>query len=453
MGGHGNYTDMFFGHLESFRGCLADLVYNGISILERARHRQTQTTTVQSVTWNCAAEFDADINQPMSFINDAAFLTVLTSSTPDFLTWQLELKTLSEKSTIILYNTGIPLKLDTLSLELWKGKLRIMLKLGDNKVVELTNDVFVADGHWHKVLVRIKSSVVELNVDSRIKNMKLAKLVGYTWETNEILYVGGVEATKRSRVQSKGLKIPDGSFKGCIRHLKVNEQHVSLRNARVTEGLLNGCVWQFPCLTKNPCNDEGMCVQQGLDSYQCLCTSDVCTNSTNAKGEKVISRGSLATDLELLILEPLQVIEGQSALITTSNLHVVLDYPKYGVSELGVIFHIVEVPEHGSVVIDVWPHEKNSFTLSDISKDKVYYVHDGSEHPQDHIVMEVEFSAADSFILPVYLQGRFRLVLIANITPVNDPPLLNISSTTVLRLARVSGYNILGCMILFDIGY
>ncbi|KAF5300206.1 hypothetical protein FQA39_LY11240 [Lamprigera yunnana] len=434
VGGYGNFTDMFFGHQENFRGCLSDLVYNGIPVLERVRYRQTQAS-VQGITWNCGAEFDADSNQAISFVDDGAYLTLATSSKLDLMTWQFDLKTLSEKSAVILYNTGLTSKLDTFSLELWKGKLKCMLKLGNNKAIEGMNDVFIADGQWHKVLLRMLPPYIELNVDSRTKSLKVSKTVGL-WEASDILYVGGIDYSKRMKITSKGLKIPDGSFKGCIRYLKIGNKHVGLRDARATEGLLNGCMWKFPCLLSNPCLNQGMCVQQGLDSYQCLCKFDHCLNSTNISKSKVISRGSLATDLELLILESLQVMEGQSVLITTGNLHVVLDYPKYGISESGVIFHILEMPEHGNIVIDVWPHEKNSFTLSDMSRDKVYYVHDGSEHTEDSINMEVEFSATDVFILPIYLQGRFKLTLIVNITSINDPPILNIPLTTVLRLAR-----------------
>ncbi|KAF5283047.1 hypothetical protein FQR65_LT14108 [Abscondita terminalis] len=434
VGGYGNFTDIFFGHQENFRGCLSDLVYNGIPVLERVRYRQSQAT-VQGITWNCGAEFDADLNQPVSFVDDGAYLTVSTSFKLDLMTWQFELKTLSEKSAVILYNAGLPPKLDIFSLELWKGKLKLIIKLGNNKVVDGVNDVFIADGQWHKVTLRILSPYIELNVDSQMKSLKVSK-TGVLWEASDVLYVGGIDAGKRLKIASKGFKVPEGSFKGCIRYLKIGNRHVGLRDARATEGLLNGCVWQYPCLSGNPCGNQGMCVQQGLDSYQCLCKTESCLNASDTTKSKVISRGSLATDLELLMLESLQVMEGQSVLITTSNLHVVLDYPKYGIGESGVIFHILEMPEHGNVVIDVWPHEKNSFTLADMSRDKVYYVHDGSEHTEDTINMEVEFSATDVFILPVYLQGRFKLSLSVNITPINDPPVLNIPPTTVLRLAR-----------------
>lgn len=45
------------------------------------------------------------------------------------------------------------------------------------------------------------------------------------------------------------------------------------------------------------------------------------------------------------------------------------------------------------------------------------------------------------YILPSYLQGRLRFSLNVNVTPVNDPPVLEIPSAKVLRLAQVSCEN------------
>lgn len=69
------------------------------------------------------------------------------------------------------------------------------------------------------------------------------------------------------------------------------------------------------------------------------------------EGYKVFSKSSLATDLELLSVEPLDVLEGQSEIISTKNLHMILDYQKYGIKDSGINFGIVEGPEHGTCLI------------------------------------------------------------------------------------------------------
>ena len=53
------------------------------------------------------------------------------------------------------------------------------------------------------------------------------------------------------------------------------------------------------------------------------------------------------------------------------------------------------------------------------------------------MILEVTLVAGAGYTLPGYLRGRLRFPLHVNVTPVNDPPLLEISTAKVLRLAQV----------------
>lgn len=53
------------------------------------------------------------------------------------------------------------------------------------------------------------------------------------------------------------------------------------------------------------------------------------------------------------------------------------------------------------------------------------------------MILEVTLVPGAGFALPGYLQGRLSFPLHVNVTPVNDPPLLEISTAKVLRLAQV----------------
>ncbi|XP_053994110.1 chondroitin sulfate proteoglycan 4 [Hylaeus volcanicus] len=52
------------------------------------------------------------------------------------------------------------------------------------------------------------------------------------------------------------------------------------------------------------------------------------------------------------------------------------------------------------------------------------------------MILEVTLVPGTGYTLPGYLQGRLRFPLHVNVTPVNDPPLLDISTAKVLRLAQ-----------------
>lgn len=75
MGGQGDFSELFLGHGEWLRGCLGNVVYNGVNILQRARHRAGKSDA-QSITWNCAAEFDASVEQDISFVEEGAYIAL-----------------------------------------------------------------------------------------------------------------------------------------------------------------------------------------------------------------------------------------------------------------------------------------------------------------------------------------------------------------------------------------
>jgi chondroitin sulfate proteoglycan 4 len=73
LGGQGDFSELFLGHLDTLRGCLADVRYNGVNVLARARERQGHVD-VQGITWSCAPEFDATADRDISFVEDGAFM-------------------------------------------------------------------------------------------------------------------------------------------------------------------------------------------------------------------------------------------------------------------------------------------------------------------------------------------------------------------------------------------
>lgn len=60
--------------------------------------------------------------------------------------------------------------------------------------------------------------------------------------------------------------------------------------------------------------------------------------------------------------------------------------------------------------------------------------------------MDLELSTVEPFILPAYLQGKNRFSLPVIVSPVNDPPILEIPTSNVLRIAQVS-FILLACHI------
>ncbi|XP_075216320.1 chondroitin sulfate proteoglycan 4-like protein [Lycorma delicatula] len=433
VGGQGEFSELFLGHGEWLRGCLGDVTYNGVDVLSRARHRIGQADA-QGVTWNCAAEFDADEHREISFIEDGAYIALPNVISRSGAKWQFNIKTIVDHG-VILYTSGTSGgKADFVGVELVNGKPRIVLDKG-NGPVELSCDVSVSDGQWHTLMIHFTPSIIEISVDGKLSSMKLTQGGSRHFDLAELVHIGGIELNKRARALGQGLRTADTSYKGCLKELDVDGRILGIPQAKITQGILPDCVWQYPCKTQEPCIPEATCLQLGVNSFHCDCDRPHCVNQHFTNSYKVFSKASL---LELVEITPLHVSENENALITPSHINVILDYAKYGVRDSGVLFYSVDSPKHGRLAVEVWERGNSNqiFTLLDLSKDKVRYVHDGSESIADSIELELELAPGSGFVLPGYLQGRHRLMLHVEIEPINDPPVLLTPASKVLRLAQ-----------------
>uniref|UniRef100_T1GSZ7 Cadherin domain-containing protein n=1 Tax=Megaselia scalaris TaxID=36166 RepID=T1GSZ7_MEGSC len=73
------------------------------------------------------------------------------------------------------------------------------------------------------------------------------------------------------------------------------------------------------------------------------------------------------------------------------------------------------------------------FNLIDLSTDKIKYVHNGAENSDDHATIDLQIYGDTSHV-PHNFLGKHRFLLHANITAVNDPPILQIPQNKILRL-------------------
>ncbi|KAJ2954210.1 hypothetical protein O0L34_g2449 [Tuta absoluta] len=445
LGGQGDFSELFLGHMENFRGCIEDVYYNGVKIIEKARSR-SGSVHVEGVTWNCAPEFDADLTSDISFIDENAYLILPKINSRAGGRWQIEFKTITPNA-MILYNPGGGRGSDYLAVEILDGVVRVKMARG-----QIDHTVRVNDGQWHKMHLLFNPSLIELSVDDIAMSTRIENGGTRYLDLADSYYLGGIETDKRQRAFAKGIKAADSSIMGCIKPIEVDDKIFGLPNAVVTYGVSPKCVWWYPCHATPahpPCIRRAVCEQHGLDHFTCKCDSELCINPDYAEKYKVFSKSS--SDLELVALYPLTVQEGGVAVITTQNIDVVLDHHKYGVRPSGVLLHVTASPQHGRIAVDLSlqrntpqytnyaegeTKSKQVFTLMDLSRDKVRYVHDGSENHQDAIVLDMELIPETKFTLPSYLQGRNTFVLHVNVTPVNDPPVLNLLPGKVLRLTQ-----------------
>lgn len=78
IGGQGEFSELFLGHGDWLRGCMSDLVYNGVAPLSLARKRLDQARALD-ISWNCAAEFRASSKTEISFVDDGSYMSLPVS--------------------------------------------------------------------------------------------------------------------------------------------------------------------------------------------------------------------------------------------------------------------------------------------------------------------------------------------------------------------------------------
>ena len=140
-------------------------------------------------------------------------------------------------------------------------------------------------------------------------------------------------------------------------------------------------------------------------------------------------------------MKSLQVEEGRQAAITTDNIKVLPDFGQMGVPESGVLFHVIELPQHGELTLGKAGKRRRLFTLDHLRANKLKYLHNGNEDIVDRFVFEMEiqvsnfvffyliltkmpFQGVEGLALPPALTVRQRFLFEIRILPVNDPPRL-----------------------------
>ncbi|XP_067134539.1 LOW QUALITY PROTEIN: chondroitin sulfate proteoglycan 4-like [Centruroides vittatus] len=443
VGGLGGFDELFLGNLHNFRGCLDELTFNDNDILKLASE-SSDKRNIFGVTWDCSDQFEASSHQPISFVQRGSYVTFPGWNSRSGGSVSFNIKTQSSMA-VLFYNSGIPAKPDFFSLEIINGKLVFSVNEG-NGVLVLQSEVVVSDGIWHGVDLQFSPTYVEIAVDGQAKNLRPGLGENRYFDLAGYLYVGGIEVNKQSRALQQGLQSVlavgvDSSLRGCIKNLKISNQLMGFREVIGTHGVQTDCVWEYPCL-QDPCVPHAECFQEGTDSFRCMCDGSVCVRANFSSTYKLYTKSSLPIDLEILTLQPLEISEGGSDLITSEHIRVVLDYQKFGVRDSEVLFHILEPPRHGTLEIEIWRRSADSiFTLLDLNTDKIRYTHQGSEDHRDSITFELEFRERNHR-LPVYLEQRHRFLFHIHISPVNDPPRLKLPPNRVMRLAKNTKKNL-----------
>ncbi|KAA8593045.1 hypothetical protein FQN60_018500, partial [Etheostoma spectabile] len=246
---------------KNFHGCMENLYYNGINIIDLAKRRKPQIHSVGNVTFSCSQPQLVSctfLSSSSSFLSlpSAASATGGFSVRFQFRTWNPDGLLLS------VYLNPEPRRLE---LQISNSRLQLILHSSRRPKAEVSVGPRVNDGLWHSVSLNTRNLQITLAVDSEpSSSIEL-------WEELEPrgnLYFGGCPTVDCQYLTP--------AFQGCVRLIVINSQPMSLN--QVQQGLLGNyndlqfdtCNIRDRCLP-NLCEHGGRC-SQTWSSFSCDCS-------------------------------------------------------------------------------------------------------------------------------------------------------------------------------------
>ncbi|XP_041663557.1 contactin-associated protein-like 5 [Cheilinus undulatus] len=246
---------------KNFHGCMENLYYNGINIIDLAKRRKPQIHSVGNVTFSCsqpqlvACTF---LSSSSSFLSlpSAASATGGFSARLQFRTWNPD---------GLLLSVQLEPEPQRLALQISNSRLHLTLHGSGRQKSEVSAGHRVNDGLWHSVNLSMKSLQISVTVDGEPSStIELWEQLG----TRGNVYIGGCPSMACQRLTP--------AFQGCMRLIFINGQSLNL--SHVQQGLLGSynelqfdtCNIRDRCLP-NLCEHGGRC-SQTWSSFSCDCS-------------------------------------------------------------------------------------------------------------------------------------------------------------------------------------
>ncbi|XP_072461735.1 chondroitin sulfate proteoglycan 4-like [Notamacropus eugenii] len=426
VGGSGDldvpYLDK--GH-SNFRGCIEEVILNQHDILNSLRS-YPGFKKVHEVSLGCSDEFFAGKNEAVNFFSSKSYVAFPEWNTKGEGLWEFTFQTGAGQG-LLLYQSGR--SGDFVALEIEAGLIKAHVGRNQTKM-ELPSLSFINDNEWHFVQLEFTRRYFSLLVDEERVTIPLP-LHSRAFECKGPLFVGGVDNSARSEIKKLKFTLVSrksargGSFKGCLKDLKVNSEKLSLKNALVSKDISAGCN-----------------TRSGDISSISVATIEKMTFQTAAPSSSILPERFKSSHQEdsnnFLVLNNLVVQEGGHAPIESKHIRMNLQFKELEIHHSQVLFQIKENALHGDLRLDVALESQveATFTMLDLWQERVLYVHDGSESTRDHFVFSVSFNKEKE--IPFHLEGNDQYVFNITISPVNDPPELSLPEGNLLLLLEDS---------------
>uniref|UniRef100_A0A8K9X8T2 Contactin associated protein-like 5a n=1 Tax=Oncorhynchus mykiss TaxID=8022 RepID=A0A8K9X8T2_ONCMY len=256
---------------KNFHGCMENLYYNGINIIDLAKRRKPQIYS-GNVTFSCS---EPQLVSTTFLSSSSSFLSLpATLSASGGFAVRFQFRTWNPDG--LLLSTRLALEPQRLELQISNSRLRLTHHMSAQQKEEVSTGHRVNDGLWHSASLSSRGLQVTMTLDNEPSStMEL----GDHMEAGDSLYFGGCPSLNVS-----GCENPTLAFQGCMRLFSINSQPMDLnlvhqgRLGDYKELQFDTCGIHDRCLP-NFCEHGGQC-SQSWSCFYCDCSGTGYTGAT-----------------------------------------------------------------------------------------------------------------------------------------------------------------------------
>ncbi|XP_055408651.1 contactin-associated protein-like 4 isoform X6 [Bubalus kerabau] len=249
-----------------FHGCLENLFYNGVDVIDLAKRQDPQMIVMGNVSFSCSQPQSV----PVTFLSPRSYLALPGSFGEDEISATFQFRTWN-KAGLLLF-TELQLVSGGLLLFLNDGKLKLHLYHLGKLPSDITAGVGLNDGQWHSVSLSAKRNYLSVVVDGQVASASPSQGPEQIYSGGTFYFGGCPDSSFGSKCKS-----PLGGFQGCMRLISIRHEVVDLISLQpgalgnFSDLQIDSCGITDRCLP-NYCEHGGEC-SQSWDAFHCNCAN------------------------------------------------------------------------------------------------------------------------------------------------------------------------------------
>ncbi|XP_028660673.1 contactin-associated protein-like 5 [Erpetoichthys calabaricus] len=258
---------------KGFQGCMENILYNGVNIIDLAKRQKPQMQTEGNVTYSCSEP----ANVPVTFGSPRSYLLLPGSPVQESISVSFQFRTWNMAG--LLLTTELYQSLGNIQLCLVEGKVRLTLSKSGRIISDVSSGVALSDGQWHSIELSGRRNRLILIIDKDVSNALYAQSPFHMHSGSHYYFGGCPEGINSHECQNDF-----AGFKGCMRLIIIDNHPIDLIQVQqriignFSDLQIDLCGIIDRC-TPNYCEHGGTC-SQSWNSFYCNCTNTGYTGAT-----------------------------------------------------------------------------------------------------------------------------------------------------------------------------